>query len=295
MTFGSGDFKYELVKDWAKIPEYFILDDPVDLDIDSHDRIFVGSRGNHPVLIFDRDGNFVSCWGEGYFIDPHGITVGPDDSVYVSDCQTHTVEKLTPGGELLNFRLGTRNRATDIEDQKPFNKPTSLAVGPKGDLYVCNGYGNFVIHKFSPKGELLKTWGEFGNGPGQFALPHKLDIDRQGTVYVCDRNNDRIQRFTPDGEFIDMWTDFKWPQDLYIDRKNDLVYVVESTLNPPDYARISIFNLKGNTLSSWEGRENKGTGVMELIHGICVDSRGDIYVGEIGTIKQRIQKFVKVS
>jgi len=293
MILGRGDFKYERVENWAKIPEYFVLDDPVDLAVDSRDRIYVGSRGNHPVLIFDRDGNFVSCWGEGYFIDPHGVFIGPDDSVYITDSQTHTVEKLTLGGGFLNLRLGTRNRATDIEDQAPFNKPTSLSVGPKGDMFVCNGYGNFVIHKFSPDGKLLKTWGGFGSGPSQFALPHKLDIDRRGTVYVCDRNNDRVQLFSPEGEFIDMWTDFHWPHDIFIDRENDIAYVAEATVKSPHQPKITVRDLKGKILSEWGGRESEGKGILEISHGICVDSCGDVYVGEIVRNK-RIQKFVRV-
>lgn len=244
MILGSGDYKYERLENWAKIPEYFVMNDPVDIAVDSKDRIYVGSRGNHPVLTFDRDGSFVSCWGEGYFVDPHGLYIDLDDAVYVTDAQTHTVEKLTLGGHFLNLRLGTRNRATDIEDQAPFNKPSSLTVGPTRDIFVCNGYGNFVVHKFSPDGRLLKTWGGFGNGPSQFALPHKLDADKYGIVYVCDRNNDRIQRFTSDGEFIDIWTDFHWPQDLYIDWKNDIAYIVEATVNPPYQPRVSIRDLK---------------------------------------------------
>ena len=64
MVVGSGEFRYERVEGWAKLPEYFDLNDPVDIAIDSHDRVYVGSRGNHPILIFNRDGSFVSCWGE---------------------------------------------------------------------------------------------------------------------------------------------------------------------------------------------------------------------------------------
>jgi DNA-binding beta-propeller fold protein YncE len=246
------------------------------------------------VLLFDREGNFVSCWGEGYFVDPHGIYVGPDDSVYVTDSQTHTVEKLTPGGTLLNLRLGTRNRATDLEDRQPFNKPTSLSLGPKGDMFVCNGYGNFLVHKFSPDGRLLKTWGEYGKGPGQFTLPHKLDVDRHGVVYVCDRNNDRVQLFTSDGEFVGMWTDFCQPQDLCVDKKDDVVYVVEGQRNPPCQPRISVRDLKGNVLSEFGGRESEGKGPLEVSHSICVDSHGDLYIGDIVTAK-RIQKFIRVS
>ena len=309
MIVGSGQYKYERVERWAKIPEYFVMDDPVDISIDSRDRVYVSCRGNHPVLIFDRDGNFVSCWGEGYFIDPHGIFIGPDDSVYVCDSQTHTVEKLTPGGELLNLRLGTRNRARTVLGGMPFNMPSDVSLGPTGDIFVCNGYGNFLVHKFSPNGKLIKTWGGFGRGPGQFVLPHKLDVDRHGTVYVCDRNIDRVQLFTSDGKFIDMWTDFHWPQDLYIDRQNDICYVAECIDHPPFLPKVTIRDLKGNILSAFEGRESEGQGVLEMLHSICVDSHGDIYVGEItGPLQfleehglkeilkaKRVQKFVKVS
>ena len=294
MTVGSGNYKYELVKDWAKIPEYFVLDDPVDLAIDSRDRVYVGSRGNHPLLIFDQDGNFVSCWGEGYFVDPHGVFIGPDDSVYVTDCETHTVEKLTLGGELLDMRLGIRNRAAVIFTQTPFNKPTSLSIGPKSNMFVCDGYGNFLIHKFSPNGKLLKTWGGCGNEPGQFAVPHKLDVDKYGTVYVCDRNNDRIQLFDSDGNFINMWTDFHWPQDICISRKEDTAYVVEATWDPLSQPRVTIRDLEGKILSEWGGRQSEGKGILEFTHSVCIDSRGDIYIGEIAKTK-RIQKFVKVS
>jgi hypothetical protein len=65
MIVGNGDFCYELVESWGKLPEYFELSDPVDLAVDSRDRVCVGSRGNHPILIFDTDGSFVSCWGGG--------------------------------------------------------------------------------------------------------------------------------------------------------------------------------------------------------------------------------------
>jgi len=101
MVLGSGDYKYERVEGWAKIPEYFMLGDVVDVATDSQDRVFVFCRGNHPVLIFDRDGNFVSCWGEGRFLQPHGIFISPDDFVYLVDNQRHAVEKFTLGGELL--------------------------------------------------------------------------------------------------------------------------------------------------------------------------------------------------
>jgi len=123
---------------------------------------------------------------------------------------------------------------------------------------VTDGYGNFLVHKFSPDGALLKTWGGCGTRPGEFALPHRVGVDRQGMVYVVDRNNDRIQRFTPDGEFVSFWGDFAWPQDLHIDHRSDLVYVVETRARESKVPRLSIWDLKGNRLCWWDDMRDKG-------------------------------------
>lgn len=293
MIVGSGDFKYERVEGWARVPEYFDLSDPVDIATDSRDRVYVGSRGNHPILIFDREGNFVSCWGEGHFLDPHGLFIGSDDTIYIADARTHTVEKRTLGGEPL-LTLGTRFRAMPIMVRAPFNQPTSVVLGPEGEIFVTDGYGNYLVHKFTPEGELLKTWGEHGNGPGQLELPHKLDMDKYGRLYVCDRNNDRIQIFDLDGEFIEMWTDCVWPQDICIDKKNDLAYVVESHMHQISLPRVTVRDLKGNVLSEFGGYEHEGKGVLENSHTICIDSGGEIYIGDIVKVK-RLMKFARVS
>jgi hypothetical protein len=131
MIVGNGDFRYERVDGWAKLPEYFDLNDPVDIAVDSRDRVYVGSRGNHPILIFNPDGSFVSCWGEGYFFDPHGLYVGSDDTLYIADSRTHVVEKRTLGGELL-MTIGTRFRAMPIMLRAPFNQPTGVYWVQKG-------------------------------------------------------------------------------------------------------------------------------------------------------------------
>jgi DNA-binding beta-propeller fold protein YncE len=292
MILGTGEYRYRLEQEWAKIPENFILDDAVDIATDSHDRVFVFCRGNHPILIFDREGHFVSCWGEGQFRQPHGIFIGPDDSVYLVDAQCHTVEKFTLSGKLI-LRLGVRDWAEMTVRGKPFNMPTGLALSSSGEMFVSDGYGNQRVHKFSPDGKLLKSWGEYGRGPGQFRLVHNIAVDKDGKVYVCDRENDRIQTFSSDGEFLNEWTDLHKPGDVYIDQKRDIIYVAEQGRPGPQKPRISIRDLDGNILCIWEGRESDGGGVLENPHGIWVDSCGDIYVGEIVKAK-RILKFVRL-
>ena len=298
-----GDCKYEFIEEWAKLPEFFDLNDPVDITIAPNDRVYVGSRdhypdgrpysgshASHPILVFEPNGEFVSCWGEREFVDPHGLCIGPDNSVYVADAKTNVVTKATLGGKCLST-LGTRFLAIPIMLRQPFNQPTDVAIGLGGELFVTDGYGNYLVHKFSPEGELLKTWGEPGAEPGQFALPHKLGIDRHGIVYVCDRNNDRIQRFTPDGELVDVWTGFTWPQDIFIDNRNDSVYIMESKPNPP-HARLSVRSLEGKELSSWDGTIG-GDRVLDISHSICLDSSGNIYIGEI-VRSPGIRKLVRV-
>ena len=296
MTLGNGDYRYEREEGWAQIPEYFDLGGAeigggfVGAACNSKDRVYALCRGKHPVMIFDPDGSFVSCWGEGRFRWPHSIYIDTDDNVYVTDAQTHTVEKFTPGGDPL-LTLGTRDWASPLIRQTPFNMPTGLAVGPSGDLFVSDGYASFLVHRFSADGELVMTWGEPGKGPGQFALPHGIGVDGNGTVYVCDRENDRIQLFTDGGDYVTEWAGLNYPADVHIDRDRNIVYVAE--FGGPHQPKISVRDLEGMEISSFEGRESEGKGVLGLAHGIGVDSQGNIYEGEIGRF-QRIQKFSRI-
>jgi DNA-binding beta-propeller fold protein YncE len=270
---------------------------------DSRDRVFVFSRGPHPVLVFDPDGTFVGSWGEGLFRRPHGISIGPDDAVYCTDDTDHTVRKFTPGGTLL-LTLGTSGRPADTGATSmdyrtirragpPFHYPTNLALSPAGDMYVTDGYGNARVHHFSPEGRLLHSWGEPGSGPGQFHLPHGIAVDRHGVVYVADRENSRVQLFTPAGAFLAEWTDVARPCQVFIDARGD-VWVAElgfragmwpGTVAPgPDApgGRVSVFSPHGELRARWGGGRNPtAAGDFFAPHGLCVDSRGDVYVAEV--------------
>ncbi len=93
-------------------------------------------------------------------------------------------------------------------------------------MYVSDGYGNARVHRFAPDGKLLGSWGEPGAGPGQFHVPHGIAVDRHGTVYVADRENSRLQLFSPAGEFVTEWTDIARPCEIFIDAE-DHVFVAE--------------------------------------------------------------------
>ena len=296
MMLGDGDYRYERVDGWAQIPPNFSLTGlgpsggVVDVACDSQDRVYALCRGNHPVMIFQPDGRFLSCWGEGCFRWPHGIYIDGEDNVFVADCQKHTIEKFNLDGER-SMTLGTPNWAALTMRGLPFNLPTGAAVAPDGTIYASDGYGNRRVHHFSPDGELLHSWGEPGSGPSQFILPHFVDVDAAGTVYVCDRENMRIQVFSGEGEYLTEWPDLNKPADIHIDREQGIAYVGQLG-DEERQPRISIHDLKGTVLSSWEGREREGKGVLAGPHGIGVDSHGNIYEGAIGD-EPRIQKFAR--
>ena len=288
---------------WAKLPEGWSWTEVSAMAVDSRDNVFVFNRGPHPMVVFDREGHFITAWGEGQFARPHGITIGPDDAVYCTDDLDHTVKKFTPEGRLL-MTLGTSGRPSDTgatsvdyrEIQRagpPFNFPTNLALAPNGDLYIADGYGNARIHHFSPEGQLLHSWGEPGAGPGQFHVPHGIAVDARGTVYVADRENSRLQLFSPEGEFLTEWTDLARPCQVAFDRSGN-VYIAElgyragmwPGTSPPTPAatggRLSIWSPQGQLLTRWGGGENPtAAGDFFAPHDIRVDSHGDVYLAEV--------------
>jgi DNA-binding beta-propeller fold protein YncE len=295
---------YELVEGWEQLPQGWSHGDVPGVATDAQDRVYVLTRGEHPVIVYDRDGRFLGSWGEGVFTRPHGITI-LDDIAYCVDDADHTVRAFTLDGEL-RWTLGTPHGPSDTgyrADQPanlltieraagPFNRPTRLVVAPGGELYVADGYGNARIHRFSAAGELLQSWGGPGAGPGQFNLPHSVWVHTDGRVFVCDRENDRIQIFGPTGELLAMWTNVTRPGDLFIDR-HERVYVGEmawdagqSSLSGRRWpetraAQISIRDMDGTVLARWGGPDPCAPGSFASPHGLWVDSGGAIYVGEV--------------
>lgn len=299
MAFGHGKYTYDVVDRWAQLPPGWTFVDVVGVDVDSKDRVYVFHRGVHPVMIFDLEGDFLKSWGKGIFRWPHSLRIGPDDSVYCVDGD-HTVRKFTPEGRLL-MTIGKENEPSDTgcvnkdcttikQARGPFNFPTGVAFGPSGNIYVSDGYSNARVHKFSNDGKLLLSWGEPGTGPGQFNLPHGICVDGHENIYIADRENCRIQLFDPDGEFITQW-DANRPTDLFIHGDNlyvtELGFRVATRLvitNPKDgspLARVSILNLEGELVARWGGEDSCALGNFFAPHTICVDSRDDLYVGEV--------------
>ena len=305
---GSGSLQFELVEGWEQLPAGYKHADVAGVCSDSKGNVYLFCRGDHPVMIYDRSGKFLDSWGEGgeFSYRVHGMYMGDDDSLYLVDDSNHRVAKYSLDGKL-EFELGPaehpsdtggydgRTAATVTKAAGPFNRPTNLAVAPGGDLIVSDGYGNTRIHRFDARGQLCESFGEPGSGPGQFRIPHSTWVHTDGRIFVCDRENDRIQIFSPTGEFLTEWLDVQRPQDIFIDR-DERVYVGElvwragmtSFRNGPiaeeKPARLSIFDINGNVLLRWGsgvGPDAAAPGQFVAPHGIWVDDEGSIYMAEV--------------
>jgi DNA-binding beta-propeller fold protein YncE len=299
----TSTLSYEVVEGWEQLPHGYEHRDVAGVAVDSEDRVYLLCRGDRPVIVYDRAGRFLHSWGEGAFTArTHGITIGPDDAVYCTDDGNHTVRKFTRDGTLL-MTLGTMNvpsdsgyngkdTATVPRPAGPFNRPTNLAVGPRGDLYVSDGYGNCRLHRFSAGGELLHSWGTPGSGAGQFFIPHGIAVAADGRVFVCDRENDRIQIFSPDGEYLDEWTDTQRPTHLVFDPQGR-AYVSELAWHPGQvsqrhgpistvrHARVSVYDPQARVLARWGSSDPCAPGSFAAPHSVAVDSNGDVYVAEV--------------
>ena len=240
-------------------------------------------------MVFGSDGQWLRSFGQGVFSNrTHGILIGPDDSVYCADDGTHTITKFTSEGKLL-MTLGTPGQPSPIWSGKPFHKPTHAAASPTtGNIYVTDGYGNSRVHKYTPDGRLLASWGEPGIDAGQFMYPHNIVVDAEDRVYVADRECHRVQVFNADGDFLAMWNNIHRPDGMTIGPDGN-IYIAELLTEIPGLDgvpglghRVSILSPEGRLLARLgDPEEGEEPGKFIAPHGIAVDSRGDVYVGEV--------------
>ena len=173
---GEGGFKYKVAVKWETVPPGYAWREVAAVAADSRDNVYVFNRGPHPMIVFDSDGNFLKSWGEDVFSRPHGVSVGPNDTLYCTDDGDHTVRQCTLDGKVL-MTIGVPGQPAEYQSGQPFNRCTHVALDPKtGELYVSDGYGNSRIHKFTPDGTLLFSWGGPGTDPGEFNIPHTLSL-----------------------------------------------------------------------------------------------------------------------
>lgn len=289
-TVGSGKYTYEVIQDWARLPAGMSFGNVSSVATDSQDRVYAYHRAEPPVVVFDRDGNYLSAWGYAEYANPHGILIA-DDIVYLTDREANIAMKCTLDGERL-LTIGEVGAYSDTGCEVagevcpraagPFNFLTEMTPAPNGDLYISDGYRNARVHRFSAAGQLVSSWGQPGKGgPNEFHLPHSLIAGQDGRIYLCDRENSRVQVFSPEGEYLTMWTDMQRPLDISQDGEG-VFYTSERPENgkPP---QISILDGEGRVLERFPSRS---------AHGSWVDAHGDLYLAL--TAEKSIDKLVRV-
>src|SRR5258708_6334725 len=135
VVLGSGEHRYRVVENWARLPDGWNLTDVASVAVDSKDRVYLFNRGAHPMVVLDRDGNFIKSWGEGLFHRAHGLHIDADDNLYCTDDGDHTVRQCTADGNVL-LTIGVPGKPATFMSGEPFHRCTHTALSPKGEIYV---------------------------------------------------------------------------------------------------------------------------------------------------------------
>ena len=298
----SGTFV--LAENWPSFPAKFVMGTPPGIGIDSHQNIFVFQRAlddtelsvdglvkENTILMLDNStGKILASWGSNQFKKPHGLSVDQNDNIWLTDVTLQQIFKFSHDGQLL-MTIGEKD--VPGKDRKHFDQPTDVAVSSDGSFYVTDGYGNNRVVKFSPEGEYLFEWGIDGKNEEEFNLPHAIDIDQAGNLYVADRENKRIQMFDANGTFLKMWDDpsFGSIQSLALDKLHHILYAVDFKVNDdktPIGSDIIIIDLKSGETTKINHNNDLNTPPSRY-HDLTVDKNGNLFIADI--LLNRIHRF----
>ena len=307
---------YRAVPQFLKLPPHRRLGSSSAVAGDSKGHIWVVDRCGvndcagsplDPVMEFDKGGGFLRGWGAGEFLFPHGFFIDTQDHLWITDnhvnrTQGDVVLEFAPDGKLLRT-LGKPGVSGARHDT--LHEPNAVLVAPDGSIFVTDGHlpgagHNARVIKFDKNGKFLKQWGGHGTGPGQFEMPHCLAMDREGRLYVGDRDNNRMQIFTQDGEFLGQWHQFGRPSGCFIDR-DDILYVTDSeSRNAPGYGHhagwkrgIRIGSVKDGVVTDFipDDDPHPDAGTTSGGEGIWADGKGAVYSAQVE--QKRVVKYVR--
>jgi hypothetical protein len=221
---------YDSVPNPVRLPTDMYFGECSGVALNSRGHIFVLSRGNSTgpaygaaaaqLLEFAPNGKFIREIGHNLYAwsFAHSVKVDREDNIWVTDKGSDMVIKFTPDGRVAMV-FGRKQEAADEEtgplkhpnpplpaEPGRFRQVTDVAWDAAGNTYISDGYINSRVAKVDKDGNWLKSWGERGTGPGQFHTPHSIALDANGSVYVADRSNRRIQVFDGEGNFQRQFT-----------------------------------------------------------------------------------------
>ena len=262
---------FELVPKWGCGDDGFEFGIVSDQATDGENRLYVVDREPNPgVVVMESDGTFVTKLGTDLFKLPHGIFIDEADRMLVTDVRDHVVRICTTDGELLQT-IGIPG--VPGAAGAPFNRPTRAVTAPDGEIYVADGYGQHHVHRFTPDGELIASWGGEGSGPGQFSLPHNIWVT-DASVYVADREpNHRICIFDRAGNFQEEWTGRQSVCGLFL-TSDGVILTAEN-------GKVAFLDADGTETDSITV-DFPPSDRPHGPHSVWIDADGALYVGEVG-------------
>jgi hypothetical protein len=305
VTIGSGRYRFTLDESWGRLPEGMRYGFGCALVVDGQDRVYVTSRSNNPcVAIFDRNGALVETWGRDFAervglqtpervaATAHGLYLsreGNEEFLYWTENVSGMgnarigarVYKTDLRGRIL-YTLGNVENETPTSQRFNLTNPTDVAVAPNGDIYIVDGYGSQLVHRFDKNFHLIRTIGGRGNEHGKFNVCHGVWVStlrREPEVYIADRANNRLEIFTLELEYKRTIGGVRLPCCFY--QHNGLLYVPELG------ARVSLIDAEDRIVAQL----GDGQGIMAqqiqqhpdkfaTPHALTVASNGDLYVLE---------------
>ena len=277
-----------------------------------------------PVIEFDPQGNVVRSWGgpgQGYDWPQveHGITVDYKGNVWVGGSATRAgKDGQPPDGMLLKFspegkfllQIGHAGPGKGSLDHTQLFGAADVAVDPQtNEAFVADGYGNHRIIVFdADTGAYKRMWGAYGKPPTdepegaydpaapparQFRTVHCVKLSRDGLIYVCDRDNDRMQVFKRDGTFVAEYSYGRKTQPP--GTVGHITFWPDATQSMLAVADLGNFQIRlvrrqdGQVLDTF-GHFGNYAGQLNRVHQIAFDSKGDLFTAEAAG--KRVQKWV---
>jgi len=264
-----GDFAVKEPKEWGGTTTWVAAD--------GKGTVVVLVRVAPYFRFFTTEGQPIRQWGDKELFtgEAHSVHFGPDGGIWATDSVDHTVRKFSPTGELL-LTLGKQKVAGDNTSQDAFNRPNVVAFGPRGQVFVSDGYANQRVVEFTPEGKFVRIFGgKKGKGNGEMAMVHGVAIDALGRVYATDSDNQRVVVFDAQGTFL---------KNIAIPGRGGSFMAADGTFYISDVNSGAVAVLKNDQIIDAikvEGRP----------HGLAVDpTTGDVYTSSTVATRPGVTK-----